>query len=137
MNIEILAISKLKDPSIKSLCNHYMKRIKCFSPIELREINLKTKIPNTGKLVLLDETGEHLTSQGFAKWIQETGDRGTHKLTFVIGGDSGLPPEVKENKPYLLSLSKMTLKHDLARLIFLEQLYRALTILKNHPYHRI
>lgn len=136
MNIEILAISRLKNPSIKSLCNHYIEKIKYFSLIELREINFKTRIQNSGKLVLLDETGENLTSQEFAKWIAETRDRGNPKIIFVIGGDCGFPEELKERRPYLLSLSRMTLQHDLARLIFLEQLYRAFTILKNHPYHR-
>lgn len=136
MNIEILAISKLKDPSLKIICEKYVKRIKNYCPVELKEINSKSKPPTTSKLVLLDENGLNFKSQEFAKWIETNRDNGLANITFVIGEDKGFPKQFLEKQPILLSLSKLTLQHDLARLIFLEQLYRAFTIIKNHPYHR-
>lgn len=137
MKLEVLAISKLKDPSLKSLCAEYINRINNFNKIDFKEISPTTKLSETSHLVLLDEHGKEYSSIEFAKWVQKTRDEGSSKITFVIGGDNGFPEEYLNKKHIKISLSKMTLQHDLARLIFLEQLYRAFTIINRHPYHRV
>lgn len=87
------------------------------------------------QVVALDETGKHLGSVELAQWLgRHVGT--TPELAFVIGGDEGLAPEVKQKAVLILSLSKLTLPHRLARLVLMEQLYRAFTILRGEPYHK-
>lgn len=86
-------------------------------------------------VVLLDEKGEHLTSLNFANFIQKTINSGFQKIVFVVGGPYGFSPSVYDRANYKLALSSMTFSHQIIRLIFAEQFYRAMTILKNEPYH--
>lgn len=86
-------------------------------------------------LVALDERGKSLDSVGFATWVGQRRDEG-RDLLCVIGGDEGLAPAVRERARLVLSLSALTLPHRLARLVLLEQLYRAFTILRGEPYHK-
>ena len=86
-------------------------------------------------LVALDERGKTWSSVELAQWLGKQLQSG-RDLAFAIGGDEGLAPSVREKALLLLSLSKMTLPHRLARLVLLEQLYRAFTILRGEPYHR-
>lgn len=87
------------------------------------------------KVVLLDEKGESLSSRKFADSIEKSVIAGVKRLVYVVGGPYGFSPEVYERADAKLSLSAMTFPHDLVRLIFIEQLYRALTILKGEKYH--
>ena len=87
------------------------------------------------ELFLLDEKGKELSSSQFAQWIEKRMISGSRQIVFVIGGPYGFSPEVYARSNGLLSLSKMTFPHQLVRLIFAEQLYRALTIIKGEPYH--
>lgn len=86
-------------------------------------------------LVALDERGKALSSVAFAQWLGQRRDEGRDVLC-VIGGDEGLAPEVRERAQLVLSLSAMVLPHRLARLVLVEQLYRAFTILRGEPYHK-
>lgn len=93
-------------------------------------------LPKAGRVIALDEHGERITttqlSQQLSIWQQHGGD-----VTFVIGGADGLDAGFKQNADSLLRLSSMTLPHGLVRVILAEQLYRAWSILRNHPYHRV
>ena len=86
-------------------------------------------------LVLLDERGSELSSIEFSKWMEKKMVAGMRQLIFVIGGPYGFSKSVYERANGLVSLSKLTFSHQMVRLIFVEQLYRAMTIIKNEPYH--
>ena len=83
----------------------------------------------------MDENGSQFSSTNFASWLEQKVNEGTRSMVFVIGGAFGFSKEVYERANQLISLSKMTFSHQLVRVIFLEQLYRAQTILKSEPYH--
>ena len=87
-------------------------------------------------IVLLDERGRAMTSQQFAAWLGRERDEGRQRIVFAIGPADGWPAESKKHAGLLLSLGAMTMAHELARVVLCEQLYRALTILAGHPYHR-
>ncbi|MCE2866615.1 MAG: 23S rRNA (pseudouridine(1915)-N(3))-methyltransferase RlmH [Burkholderiaceae bacterium] len=97
---------------------------------------IEAALPKGGRVIALDEHGVHMTtvqlSQQLSIWQQQGGD-----VSFVIGGADGLDAEFKKNADMLLRLSNMTLPHGLVRVILAEQLYRAWSILRNHPYHRV
>ena len=100
---------------------------------EAKEI--QKKVASTDLVILLDEKGKDYTSVEFAKQIQKYLNMPGKKMVFIIGGPYGFAPEIKERANQTISLSKMTFNHQMARLFFLEQLYRAMTILKGEPYH--
>jgi 23S rRNA (pseudouridine1915-N3)-methyltransferase len=97
---------------------------------------IEAALPKGGRVIALDEHGAHMTtvqlSQQLSIWQQQGGD-----VSFVIGGADGLDAEFKKNADMLLRLSNMTLPHGMVRVILAEQLYRAWSILRNHPYHRV
>jgi len=99
-------------------------------------IRIEASLPKGGRVIALDEHGAQMTtvqlSQQLSIWQQQGGD-----VSFVIGGADGLDAEFKKNADMLLRLSNMTLPHGLVRVILAEQLYRAWSILRNHPYHRV
>ena len=92
-------------------------------------------LENSDHVVLLDEHGTERTSLDFSQWLQRRMASGSKRLVFVVGGPYGFSPEVYDRANEKISLSKMTFPHELVRLIFVEQLYRAFTILRNEPYH--
>ena len=98
------------------------------------ELILKTA-GKANLLVLLDDKGKMLSSQEFAGWVESHMNRGIRELAFVSGGAWGFSDEVYQSAQEKLSLSRMTFTHQMVRLIFCEQLYRAFTILKGMPYH--
>ena len=98
------------------------------------ELILKN-IQNADKLILLDENGKEYNSIGFSEFIQQQMNSGIKNLVFVVGGPYGFSDEVYKRANGKISLSKMTFSHQMVRLFFAEQLYRAMTILKNEPYH--
>ncbi len=118
---------------------HEIKTIKARRGQELKKLEaqkLLDSLPLKTKIVALDETGEDLTSQDFAAYLQKNLHMGTQNLTFIIGGASGLDEAICQAADLTLSLGRMTLPHLLARVFLVEQLWRAVSILTNHPYHR-
>lgn len=93
------------------------------------------KLTPTDLLILLDDKGKDYTSEGFAKQMQNWLNMPGKRMVFLIGGAFGFSPEIYQRANQKLSLSKLTFNHQMARLFFLEQLYRAMTILKGEPYH--
>ena len=92
-------------------------------------------VQNPDKVILLDENGKEYNSLGFSDFIQQQMNSGIKNLVFVVGGPYGFSDEVYKRANGKLSLSKMTFSHQMVRLFFIEQVYRAMTILKNEPYH--
>lgn len=142
--IRIICIGKLKD-QLKNVSEEYVKRIKGFTRIEIVEINeykssnVKESLKKEGEKVLeksgerfiiLDAKGKQLSSEEFSQILKHP------NLTFVIGSHVGLSEDVKKKASIQLSLSKMTLPHQITRIILLEQIYRGFTILNNQPYHK-
>jgi len=145
VKIKIAWIGKTKEPAIAALTDEYLKRISRFAQIEgvtLRDdADLLTKFAKDSKsatkssLVLMDSRGKEFSSEQFAKFVGDYQDRNPLPLVFAIGGADGFGSEVRSAAQSVISLGKMTLAHELARVVLLEQLYRAFTILKGHPYH--
>lgn len=143
MKIKIAWIGKTKEPAITSLTDEYLTRITRYAQVEgvvLRdEADLLAKLGPAGKvkstLVLMDSRGKEFTSEQFAKFLGDYQDRNPLPLVIAIGGADGFSVEARSAAQQSISLGKMTLAHELARVVLLEQLYRAFTILKGHPYH--
>jgi 23S rRNA (pseudouridine1915-N3)-methyltransferase len=93
-------------------------------------------VARADRRIVLDEHGKSLTSEDFASFVQDARDNGARDMVFLIGGPDGHDPRVREQANLVLSMSHMTLPHGLARALLVEQLYRALTIISGHPYHR-
>jgi 23S rRNA (pseudouridine1915-N3)-methyltransferase len=128
--VHYLPFEKIVLPDIKNPKN--------FSKDELKKKEgelILSKVTSQDFLVLMDENGSYFSSVKFSEWLNQKLNEGTRSLVFVIGGAFGFSKEVYERSNYLISLSKMTFSHQLVRIIFLEQLYRAQTILKGEPYH--
>ena len=93
------------------------------------------ELSSADHVVLLDERGDMLTSRGFSEFLQKTMASGKKRIVFVVGGPYGFSPEVYSRANARLSFSRMTFSHEMIRLFFTEQVYRAMTILKGEPYH--
>ncbi|MBR8729605.1 Ribosomal RNA large subunit methyltransferase H [Porphyromonas levii] len=153
--IKLLFVGRTDSPEIQRLIEDYQKRLGRFVPIEIEELpDLKNrrKLSETeqkeeeGKLILaavgaqdevilMDERGKQLTSIELSKLIEQKQMTVPRKLLFVIGGPYGFSPAVYAACPLKLSLSKLTFSHQMVRLFLIEQIYRAYTIIHNHPYH--
>ena len=145
MKIKIAWIGKTKEPAIAALTEEYLKRISRYVQVEgiaLRdEADLLAKFGGTGKvntkstLVLMDSRGKEFSSEQFAKYLGDYQDRNPLPLVLAIGAADGFSESARSVAQQAISLGKMTLAHELARVVLLEQVYRAFTILKGHPYH--
>ena len=153
MNFKIIYISSEKNSNIELLVNNYIKKIKHLADIDLFKIHNKNKTKNNkfnidyesnliiNQLskndinILLDEKGDVYETIKFSKFIQEKFLYSSKKIVFIIGGAYGFNKELKKTVQKKISLSKLTFTHDMARVILIEQIYRALTVIKNIPYH--
>ncbi|MGA8154370.1 MAG: 23S rRNA (pseudouridine(1915)-N(3))-methyltransferase RlmH [Terriglobales bacterium] len=144
MKLKIAWIGKTKEPAIQALTNEYLKRLGRYTEVEgltLRDETALLKLcardarPVRHALALLDGRGKQLSSEELAKWIGDYQDRNPLPLLFAVGPADGFSDEARQAASFTLSLGRMTLAHELARVVLLEQLYRAFTILKGHPYH--
>jgi 23S rRNA (pseudouridine1915-N3)-methyltransferase len=156
MQIKFLWVGKTKNASVRSLLLDYLERIRHLMPcevIEARDLSksrslraaelieaegeeLEKYLPGSGRLVALDERGSQLTSRDFARWLGTEQNSGARNITFVIGGPEGLSREISKKANIVLSLGKMTWTHEMCRVLLLEQIYRALCIMRNIPYHK-
>ena len=155
MKISLLVIGKTDAGYFIDAVNEYQKRLEHYIPFEMQVIpdiknskNLSTdqQKEKEGELilknlqpgdyiVLLDEKGKEYTSLQFASYIEKKTHTISRRLVFIIGGPYGFSPSIYDKANEKLTLSRMTFSHQMVRLIFLEQLYRAMTILNNEPYH--
>ncbi|HLX83116.1 MAG TPA: 23S rRNA (pseudouridine(1915)-N(3))-methyltransferase RlmH [Terriglobales bacterium] len=146
MKIKVAWVGKTKEQAIQSLTDEYLKRISHYAEIaglalkdeaailSLASGDRQTPKKERHKLVLLDSRGKQLSSEELAEFLEREQLNAT-QLLFAIGGSDGFSEEARRQAALTLSLGKMTLPHELARVVLVEQLYRAFTILKRHPYH--
>lgn len=157
MKITLILNGKTEDDYIVKGCTVYEQRLRHYLSFETIVIpalkNTKAlsieqqkqkegellfkNIQSADKLILLDENGKEHDSVGFSGFIQQQMNSGIKNLVFVVGGPYGFSEEVYKRANGKISLSKMTFSHQMVRLFFVEQVYRAMTILKNEPYHHL
>ena len=140
MRIRLLMIGKTRHPEMRAILDEYVKRIGRSCPIEVTEVRdgvaaiKKLDADRAATVVLLDAAGKNLDSNALAKWLGQLRDRGTRELSFLCGDADGFPDDLRQRAHQKLSLSAMTLSHELARVVLAEQLYRAFAILSGSPY---
>ena len=157
MKIVFLVIGKTDESYLDTGISKYIKRLEHYVPFEMKIIpdikNRKTLTEEQQKkaegelilsninvgddLVLLDENGKTFSSVAFSQWIEKQMNIGSKRMVFVVGGPYGFSKEVYAKAKFKISLSEMTFSHQMIRLIFVEQLYRAFTIIKGEPYHHV
>jgi len=144
VKITIAWIGKTKEPAVLSLTEEYLQRLTRYADVQrmvLKDESALLKLcgrdarPVRHALVLLDSRGKQFSSEEFAEFLGNHPERNPLPLLFAVGPANGFAKETRQEARLLLSLGKMTLAHELARVVLLEQLYRAFTILKGHPYH--
>ena len=159
MRLLIAAVGKLKDAEERGICERYTKRLAVsgkplgLGPLEILELpesradtvaarkadeaTRLLKVADAATLkIALDEKGQHYPSEVFARLLGKQADSGVKTCAFLIGGPDGHGADLLKAADFKLSLGVMTLPHGLARVVLIEQLYRAATILSGHPYHR-
>ena len=156
MKLRFLFAGSHADKELSRVADRYLERIGHFFPIEVISVppergrqgqsdasiiraqsaRLGAAIPEKGVLVVLDERGQTIDSLKFARWLERLTIDSPHGVNFVVGGDVGLDATIRQRADKLLSLSPMTLPHQLARVILLEQIYRACTLMRGISYHK-
>ncbi len=146
MRIWIIAVGHKMPDWVSKACQEYLKRLPADCAIELKEIKpdinpakeaskISAVIPKNTLLIALDERGKDVRTNDVAEHLQQWRANGKD-IVFLIGGADGLDPSLKTSQSSVWKLSSLTLPHAFARLLLIEQLYRAWTILQGHPYHR-
>lgn len=157
MKILLIQIDKTQDSYLSEGIDIYTKRLKNYTALDIATINVPkstrqrsineqkveegklifSQILSDDFLVLLDENGTEFNSEGFSKFILQKQNASVKRLVFLIGGPFGFSEEIYKRANYKMALSQLTFSHQMVRLFFLEQLYRAFTILKGEKYHHI
>ncbi len=140
MKLHVAWIGKSKDAAYAALTAEYVKRIRRYLPVVAHELRseaalLELAAKQRAVLVALDARGKQLSSEQFADFLRQHQERGTQRLLLGVGPADGFSEAALAKAAGTLSLGKMTLAHELARVVLLEQVYRAFTILARHPYH--
>ena len=156
LNIKIICLGKIKEKFLKSGIDEFLKRLRPYvsisvveiNPIEIKDINLKDKIllqegekilsnvKPTDFLVTMEINGKEFSSEDFARFFEEKTNSGISEIVFVIGSSYGIGKNVSLRADLKMSLSKMTFLHEFARLLLIEQIYRAFKIIKGETYHK-
>jgi 23S rRNA (pseudouridine1915-N3)-methyltransferase len=156
LRIRIVVVDRTRSGFLKQGESFYLERLRKYVQVEWVEVKpakipeekraeellaveaerISRKIGPQDYLVSLDRSGRQYHSEGLASWVQTLTDRGERCVTFAIGGSLGLSKELLQRSQEVLSLSRLTFTHEMSRLIFLEQLYRAFTILRGEKYHK-
>ncbi|WP_440897432.1 23S rRNA (pseudouridine(1915)-N(3))-methyltransferase RlmH [Amphibacillus sp. Q70] len=159
MNITIISVGKLKEKYLKMGIDEYVKRLRTLANLKLIEVadekapenlsqaemeaikvkegeRILAKIPTDTYVITLEIKGKQLPSEQLASQLDQLATHGKSKIAFVIGGSLGLSETVMKRSNFTLSFSKMTLPHQLMRLVLLEQVYRAFKIIRREPYHK-
>jgi 23S rRNA (pseudouridine1915-N3)-methyltransferase len=155
MRLSILCVGRMTIPFLNDGCAEFVKRLKRYLTLSIDEIKehksgrkqdiakivhtegkaLAEKIPKGAFVIALDQCGKSFNSDKFAELMNNHMVRSTPEWTFLIGGPYGLSDDLRQRADLILSLSAMTLTHQMARMLLLEQLYRCCTIIRNEPYH--
>lgn len=141
MRIQLLFLGKTRRPEIRALLDDYAGRIRRHAEIDVREVRpdsaaslKRLEVAAGSTVVLLDAAGKKLSSEQFAEWIGSCRDRGERELVFLCGAAEGFPEILARRASLRISLSPLTFSHELARVMLVEQIYRAFAILSGHPY---
>ncbi len=152
MKVEFWITGKTSQSIVKKEIDKYSSRINKYIPFEIKELKIPkektadriiikeseivlSNLKVNDFLIILDEKGKEFTSIEFAKQLQSLFNRSGSKLIFLVGGAYGFSNQIYKRSNLSISLSRMTFTHEMIRIFFTEQLYRALTIINNHPYH--
>jgi 23S rRNA (pseudouridine1915-N3)-methyltransferase len=155
VKITILCVGKTREGFVQSGIDKYVRYLKPYAPVTVRELReervddlkdaprvrqreaekIERALPPGSHAVALDERGREFTSHEFALFINEALEKGVREMVFIIGGSMGLDPSVTAQAQTTLAMSRWTLTHEMARVVLLEQLYRAFTIIKGKTYH--
>ncbi len=159
MNVQIIALGKLKEKYLTDAVKEYEKRISAFAKFSITELEperlsdnpsdaeisaaleaeadkITAKIPQNGMVIAMCIEGKQLSSESFAKKMNEAAVSGKSNIVFVIGSSHGLSERIKKSAALRMSMSEMTFPHQLARVMLAEQIYRAFTIIHNRKYHK-
>lgn len=159
MNVQIIALGKLKEKYLVDAVKEYEKRISAFAKFSVTELEperisdnpseteiaaaldaeadkITGKIPQNSMIIAMCIEGKQFSSESFAKKIDEAGINGKSNIVFVIGSSHGLSEKIKKSAAIRMSMSEMTFPHQLARVMLAEQIYRAFTIIHNRKYHK-
>ncbi|MEN6440981.1 MAG: 23S rRNA (pseudouridine(1915)-N(3))-methyltransferase RlmH [Syntrophobacter sp.] len=156
MRIHLVFVGKTGFADLESAIGRYVERLGHYCAVRVHYVKGEKIIPGSaehvvreregeriaklvdrgGHLVVLDQTGKELDSPGLARFLQKVMDSGVSDLWMAVGGPVGVSEELRKNADTVLSLSRMTFAHDLARLVLVEQTYRAFTIMRGEPYHK-
>lgn len=156
LHISVIAVGRLKERFWSQACDEYLKRLRPYASVEVREVAdmdpakaggeskavqqegeaVIAAIPDGSVSFLLDIGGKLVTSEGIADALEDCSLRGDSRLCFIIGGSCGVSEDVRKTVQHRISLGRVTLPHNLARVVLLEQLYRAFKIIRHEPYHK-
>ena len=147
LHVTLITCGKLKEKYLQDAVKEYKKRLGGYITLTEKELNdgpdigtegirIEKAIPESAYIITLEIEGEELTSVQFAEAIEKLMNGGESHICFIIGGSDGIAENIKARAKGHLSFSKMTFPHQLMRVIFLEQLYRAFKIIKGEPYHK-
>ena len=153
LRIKLIVVGKTKISYIQQGIDDFLKRLSRYAQVEMTVVkpvvkhpegqiltlegeNLLKKVAPDDYVVALDRKGRQFNSEQFSRFFVECMNKGRNHIAFIIGGQLGLAEDVQQKANMVLSLSAMTFTHDMSRLILLEQIYRAMTILHGEPYHR-
>lgn len=137
MKVELVVVGKTAERWLQTAVDEYLGRLKHYTPFAMSVVDdlERVKLEPSDYVVLLDERGAQRSSEEFAAWVEKIQNRSPRRLIFMIGGAFGFSAELYERADEMISLSKMTFSHQMVRAIFLEQFYRAHTILRGEKYH--
>ena len=147
LRVTLIACGKLKESYLKDAVSEYEKRLSGYINLEIKEladgpdpvsegIRIRQALPEKAYIITLEITGSSLSSEEFAERIDHLMSDGVSHICFIIGGSDGLDTDITASANMHLSFSRMTFPHQLMRVIFLEQLYRAFKIIRKEPYHK-
>ncbi len=140
LHIEVLCVGRLGEPYWTAACNEYLKRLSAYAKVSVTELPenhpVVPRIPGSAYVVALCIEGTPIDSLELSAFLAERAGQGDASLCFLIGGSNGLPDAAKAKARFKLSLSKMTFPHHMARVMLLEQLYRAFQIAAGGKYHK-
>jgi 23S rRNA (pseudouridine1915-N3)-methyltransferase len=156
MKLHVVFVGKTREPYLREGIEDFLRRLRRYVSVDVKVVRAErltrntrtervvgleservmTAVPGGSHLVVLDRLGKQMTSEALARWWEQLEGEGCRKLCFVVGGVLGFSDELRHQAQTLLSLSKMTFTHEMSRLILLEQLYRAFTIIRGEKYHK-
>ncbi len=141
MKIRLVMLGRTQNAEVRGLVDEYLRRIRAYADAEVTELRdaspaavRKFKMPANATGVFLDADGKEFTSREFANWMAKLRDSGTRELAFFCGAAEGFPDEMRRHGDLRISLSRLTMPHELARAVLAEQIYRAFATLAGHPY---